>query len=236
MSDLIELPEASPTARAAAASLIAHMRNEYGEKFARQWAHVKADDQIDHWARRLAGYTAGEVRRGLVALSTRPYPPTLPEFLGLCRPPIDAEAAFHEAVAGMQARQRGELGEWSHPAIYWAAVRVSSHDLLANGYAVMRGRWENALRDWLSKGRWADIPMPAVALPAPGAAVTSDDEARRRLKQLGAGGILHSAGSGCDTGWAQRILDREAAGRDRPCIAALRMARRALGVAEEVQA
>ncbi|WP_338618167.1 hypothetical protein [Pigmentiphaga sp. CHJ604] len=227
---------ASPQALAAAAEIVDYMRCEYGGKFVQLWGDISNAKLLEHLALRLAGYTAGEVRRGIQACATRPFPPTIPEFLVLCRPPVEPEAAFHEAVTGMQARKHGELGYWSHPAIYWAAVRIGMHDLLANGYPALKGRWENALRDILGKGRWPEIPMPAVALPAPGAAVTSDEEARRRIAQLGASGVLRSLPNERDISWAQRILDREAAGKDKPSLAALRMARRAMGIAEEVQA
>ena len=56
------------------------------------------------------------------------WPPTLPEFCALCRPPaqtVNHEAAFYEAIRGIEHRQRGEVGQWSNRAIYWAAQDVT---------------------------------------------------------------------------------------------------------------
>ncbi len=153
------------------------------------------------------------------------WPPGLPDFLALCRPAIDPEAAFHEAVAGMTARQRGEKGAWSHPAIYWAAVRIGRADLLANSYATLKPRWENALRDVMGKGEWAEIPdVDPVALPTPGRTLAGREECERRVRELEASGLLRREPTGLDVSWATKILSR----KHKSSPAVEMMARRAL--------
>lgn len=184
---------------------------DYGKKFGDQWAQTDMDTLIAHWSRELAGYTGVELRRGLDALATRDWPPTLPEFKKLCRRPLDATAAYYEAVTGTQARAAGEYGKWSHPAIYWAAMPLS-FELREQPAHHMKTRWEAALNEQMDRGEWPEIPQPMIALPAPGKAKTSREEASQRLRELGATTIVKDHRGGDMRGWVRRVLERGAAG------------------------
>ncbi len=191
--------------------LLHKMLLSYGKKFTDQWGATSTDELVAHWGQELAGYQPIEIQRGLKALETRDWPPTLPEFKKLCRKPLDATAAYYEAVAGVQARANGEYGKWSHPAIYWAAMPLS-FDLREQSYSQVRARWESALNAQLDAGEWAEIPQPMVALPAPGKTKTSREEAAQRLRDLGAAAVVKD-GAGRDAKrWARKILEQEAAG------------------------
>jgi hypothetical protein len=213
--------------------LFERMLLEYGKKFADQWSGANTDALIAHWSRELAGYTGAELKRGVDALSTKDWPPTLPEFKKLCRRPLDAMHAYYEAVAGTQARANGEYGKWSHPAIYWAAMPLS-FDLKEQTYSQIKARWENALTEQLDKGEWPEIPQPMAALPAPGKTKTSRAEAAQRLKELGAMTVVKDFRGGDALGWAKRLLEREAAGE---CLLPIqsRFAREALDIKPDVQ-
>lgn len=179
-----------------------------------------------------------EVARALDSMKGD-WPPSLPEFLALCRPPIDPEQAFYVAVDGMQARQRGEIGNWPHPAIYWAAVRIGQHDMLASGYSGLKGRWTNALQDVMSKGKWQDVPEPVLALAAPGRATTSDAEARQQLARLSAAvadavKTVPTQARNRDLRWAYRILEQDKQPSGRPPAVNVRMAETALRNAGEL--
>lgn len=191
--------------------LFERMLLDYGKKFGDQWAQTDMDTLIAHWARELAGYTGAELKRGLDALATREWPPTLPEFKKLCRRPLDSTTAYYEAVAGVQARAAGKYGKWSHPAVYWAAMPLA-FDLGNQTYSQIKPRWEAALFEQLDKGEWPEIPQPMTALPAPGKTKTSREEAAQRLRELHATGIVKDHRGGDMRGWARRILEREAAG------------------------
>lgn len=207
----------------------------YGARFGQQWAGLTPREIKASWNQRLADFSAAEISRGLEACLGLDWPPTLPEFMRLCRPAISPEAAYHEAVVGMAARARGERGEWSHPAIYWAAVRVTSHDLLSTGWQAIRSRWEAALRDVLAKGRWEPVPDPAPALPAPGQAMLSREQQRQAMEQVksvATGADPEQAGQRRDMkAWARRII-ADPKGRT---AAVVDMAKRALAI-EEVTA
>ena len=169
-----------------AARVIERMQALYGAKFAQQWAEVPAKRLVEIWAEELGDLTGDEIARGLKACRQRPFPPTLPEFMVLCRPPIVAEVAFHEAVHGLGQRRKGERGDWSHPAIFHAAVAVGASDMLSCSFGQLRQRWERALNDQLAKGHWEPVPEGRVALPAPGKTAASDREAARSIQQLAA--------------------------------------------------
>jgi len=212
--------------------LIERMQALYGAQFARQWESVTPERLPEIWAEELAGFAGAEIAAGLTACKTRQWPPTLPEFMTLCRPWLDAEVAFRQAVAGMTARRNGETGHWSHPAVYWAAVRVGTHDLLACGWQTMRKRWETAFAEMLAQGQWRPVPAPAPQLPAPGAASLSRDEANRLAAQVRQmTGETATPGSNVKDhkAWARRILDNPK-GRT---IAVVRMAQQALGLDAE---
>lgn len=191
--------------------LFERMLLDYGKKFSDQWGGADTDTLIAHWSRELAGYSGAELKRGLDALATRDWPPTLPEFKKLCRRPLDETTAYYEAVAGVQARAAGEYGKWSHPAIYWAAMPLA-FDLGSQTFSQIKSRWEAALHQQLDKAEWPEIPQPMIALPPPGKTKTSRAEASQRLRELGATGIVKDAWGNDPKRWARQLLEREAAG------------------------
>jgi hypothetical protein len=205
--------------------LFERMLLEYGKRFGDQWAQADMDKLIAHWATELAGYSGPDLKRGVDALATRDWPPTLPEFKRMCRPPVDPMRAYYEAVAGVQARFAGEHGTWSHPAIYWAAMPMAV-ELREQTFSAVKARWETALAVQLGRGEWEDIPKPMLALTSPGQSTTNSTKAREAIKQL-VGQVVHKPADGNPKGWAQRILDRHAAG-DKITPAQLRMAQDAL--------
>ncbi|NLZ11645.1 MAG: hypothetical protein GX086_09985 [Alcaligenaceae bacterium] len=198
----------------------------FGARFAQQWEGIDPQVMMAEWGQELAGYSGEEIKRGLDACRrmSKGFAPTLPEFMAMCRPPINPEAAFYEAVQGMTDRRRGERGSWSHPAIYHAGVEVGQHDLLNCGYSVLKVRWEKALSNQLAKAQWAEIPEAQVALPAPAKTKTSEAEAQKAMERLGAGDVLNKS---CKDhkAWARRILENPKSKTP----AAVAMAQRALG-------
>lgn len=212
--------------------LLHQMLLSYGKKFTDQWGATNTDELVAHWCGSLAGYTGPELARGLKALETREWPPSLPEFKRMCRPPVDVTAAYYEAVAGVQARASGEYGKWSHPAIYHAAMPLTT-ELQQQTYSQVKARWEAALTEQMDKGEWPEIPQAMVALPAPGKAHTSREEAARRLKEIGAMSVVKDFRGGDALGWAKRILEREAAGEAFSSPIIPRFAREALDIKPE---
>lgn len=163
--------------------LLKFMLGVYGQKFQDQWRGVPPAEMIAVWSMGLAGYTPLEVQRGLAACMTRIWPPTLPEFMLLCRPPIDHEAAFQEAVTQLHLRGEGS-DNWSHPAIYWAAVAFGSWELRQASWDRAKTRWTRILDEQLRKGDLPPVPPRMDVLPAPGKATTSPEKVRELLNGL----------------------------------------------------
>lgn len=226
MSQIVDVP-----AQSLGALVVSEMRLMYGSKFAQQWEGLTPRALRDSWDQKLVGLTEPEVRQALVACLTREWPPTLPEFLRLCRPWLDPEIAFRAAVAGMAARRKGSMGAWPHPSVYWAAVDIGG-DLLSQGWQALRGRWEVAYRAQLARSSWEPVPAPTEALPAPGSTATTPDEGMQQAQQLA--GRMTKGPQGSQRAWAKKILaEQERKGGRRYSLAVLDMARRALGVQVE---
>lgn len=213
-------------------ALFEKMSLAYGRKFSDQWAGVDPDKLKAHWAQELATMSRAEISRGYNALENRDWPPTLPEFKKLCRPPVDALNAYYEALNGLQSRERGEVGTWSHPAIFWASVAVSAHDLKTLPYAQIKQRWEAALDEQMAKGEWSAIPAPMVALPAPGKGKTDREQAARMLAQYKADTVIQKNG---DRAWIGKVLERAKRKDETLPAISLRFAKEALGESHEQQ-
>lgn len=200
-------------ARAWVENLFDRMAGLYGRKLADLWAGTDRETIMRTWGREMARLTGPELKRGVERLVTQDWPPTLPQFVKLCRPPVDFEAAFNEAAAGMQARERGEMGKWSSPAIYWAAMKVGPFEVRTQSYGTLSARWKSALEAIIGGGAYQPIPEPAKSLPAPGKTVLSRENAERMLRDLKATGIFRTDDAGRDPKrWAKKILQRVADG------------------------
>jgi len=209
--------------------------HSYGKRYTDMWGAVEGENLIAHWAHGLRGYTPREIKRGMAALEHKEWPPTLPEFKKMCRPPLDMTEAYHEAIAGLEARARGEMGEWSHPAVYWAAALLSK-DLMMQPYAQMRDRWASALKAQMERSEWADIPQPNRALPAPGEARLSREGAAKMLRELQASGIVKAGPYVIDgKRWARKIIERVATGDATLLKIQIDMAREALAMPATAQ-
>ena len=207
--------------------VVQEMRLLYGAKFAQQWQGLSPRELREAWDKHLADMTEREVRAGLVACLSREWPPSLPEFLKLCRPWMNPEVAFHDAVVGMAARRRGEMGVWFHPAIYWAAVTVGTHDILNATYGHIKGRWDRAFTDEIAKGQWPDVPPVREALPAPGKTLATKEEAETALRKMGAGDVFKPKRD--PKAWARKLLDeQQRKGGRRYSLSVIAMANRAL--------
>jgi len=125
----------------------------YGARFADAWKGCDVTEVKAIWSEEIAAYSVAEIQRGIASLKTREWPPTLPEFLNLCRPKPDPQAAHAEAVQLI-----GRLEGWSDCSVFWAARDIGYHDLKTVPYRDIRGRWCDALdRHWLNR---KPIPAP----------------------------------------------------------------------------
>jgi len=220
----------NPLPHAWAIKLIQRLVMTYGTRFWQAYEGITEAELAQHWAEELASFEGAEIAAGLSACKTRPWPPTLPEFMALCRPWMEPEIAFQQAVKGLMARKQGKRGYWAHPAVYWTAVRIGEHDMLAGNWQTLKTRWEAAFRHLLAQADLLPVPEPAQALPAPGQTRTDRQTAQAQCQK-----IQRMAAQALNTQqadklqWARNILANPK-GRT---LTVIQMARRALGVDDE---
>jgi len=144
------------------------MLTHYGKAFLDKWAVVSAEKLKAMWAEKLAGLSSAELKRGVEALEECVFPPSLSEFRRLCRPPVNYEGLFFEAVRESDRRRRDGSDVWSDAAVFWAAQQMGSA-LRELPYEKLRARWREALdsaRRDVRAGRLADV-VPTAPRPAP---------------------------------------------------------------------
>ena len=177
----------------------------YGNKFLDEYRGLDLQAVKINWANGLGKLTREEIARGVNSLNEHSWPPMLPQFIKLCKVQINPLSAYYEAINGIAARERGEIGEWTHPAIYWAMVQVGAFDLKTQGYALIKGRWESAFEQQMAKGEWSAIPEPMVALSAP-ANTISKAVAEKYIAETQ---VIKKESSGVDhKQWAKLIMQR----------------------------
>ena len=189
-------------------ALFAKMSSYYGNKFADMWRDSSMQAIKGIWAQELLKLSREDFTRGANALLAQEWPPTLPQFIKLCKPSVDAVAAYYQAVNGVIAREHGNMGEWSHPAIFWASVKIGAFDLKHQTYSNIKGRWEAALSEEMAKNAWSAIPEPMIALPAP--APASKEVAEKYIAETQ---VIKNQDSQVDhKRWAKLIMERHKAG------------------------
>jgi len=205
-------------------SLFALMSGTYGSKFADLWRGTDLAAVRRLWGKKLATLSRDELRRGSDALMGRPYPPTLPEFVALCRPGINVDAALYEATQQLRLRAEGK-DEWSNPAIYWAALMVGEFEMLNLSHAALLKRFSAALDTVLAQDQIPKVPeRDRPALPAPGKGSASPERVEAAMREVRA--TRKEPGN---KRWAERIVARDKAG-EKIALGVLRMARTSLGL------
>ncbi len=229
----------APRAKLDGKSALDHLFNRLDGMYPGKWrTYFPSERSIENWKEECQrvfaeeGITPAHLAVGLreCRRQYREWPPSVPQLADACNPPLDPAMAYHEAVAGLEARGKGEVGVWSHPAIFWAATGLS-RDLASQPGQFMKDRWAATLKAQLARGTWEQIPPPRVQLPAPGKSMTGPEDAARELAKLGAMGITKTAASKIDfKGWAKKIVALHAVGDPKIKPFQLKAARAALGL------
>ena len=172
-------------------TVLTRLRAMHGDAFDRRWTGVAIADLRDTWAAGLAGISGQELAAGLRAAAAHRWVPTLPEFAAMCQPWREPQAGFELAQRLMRQRIAGQPADW--PAVWlWSAARRMGGDMLALPWAKAAGRWESAVsaaRRDADAGRLPGtvpefVPGNTLALPRPGQARVTRDDARRVLAGL----------------------------------------------------
>lgn len=184
------------------------MIKRYGALFIDMMSWSEETDYKDvkqAWAEDLAGFTQEELMRGLA--NCKRYcemPPTLPKFMRLCRPPVEYEPMFYEAVRCMARRGTG-LEKWPSKAVYWAAVKIGAFDLKNGSWATLQKRWVSALDEMLGNPELPEIPDRTDYLLPP--------VQRTIIRECGLKAYVESLQeAGSSKAWAEGVFQRYASG------------------------
>lgn len=114
---------------------------------------------------RSRGVPPAAVRAALGPATDLEWPPTLGEYLALCRPAAPTDLA---ALAEAMRWRPGDEFAWSHPAIAAAALDVTHARLHSLDDRQLRALWADVYRQMLERWqRGESMAMPTVrALPA----------------------------------------------------------------------
>lgn len=105
------------------AKIFDHMSGLYGSKFADLWRGTDPATVRRMWAEKLAGFESmpKAIKEALDSLDDKPFPPTLPEFLGLCR---EAGRRHVDAPIRLEHKPTPEEKEKAEEAMKRAAAAV----------------------------------------------------------------------------------------------------------------
>jgi len=181
------------------------MKFQFGKSYYDKWGAIDGKQSMIYWGKELFDLTAQELRRGYEAISHQVFAINVAEFRRLCRPDVDPVVAYYTALNQGERREKGEMGDWPHPAIYWAWAKIGSFDFRNLGYTQLKPRWEAALHEQFAKSKWDGIPDPRLAISAPGKSETNTEEAREQIKKVEALCIPKVAHG---REWAYRLLER----------------------------
>jgi len=169
-----------------------------------------------------------DVRAGLKAAERLKWPPTWGEFLEICKPSVNIDAAIYEAIEQIRLRQQGE-DQWSNAAFYWAAIKVGERDMLGQTFSQIKPLFERALKVVLS-GEVLPVPPRVARLEAPEKTPEQMEQDRLRIDAIArkaytpAKSVREVMGN---IGWARRIVEDNQAGGKVP-LNKLRIAREAI--------
>lgn len=175
-------------------SMMDRLFNRMDGSYPHKWRSAFANQQAiqnwrDAWAEAFdeESLNPAEIKAGIVACrKLYDWPPSLPEFLKACRPSIDCERAFIEAVEQMRKRASGS-DSWSSPVVYWAAASLGS-DLSNSHYGAITKRWAAALDKASARIKSGEltneVPARLEALPAPGRQSISGEQAIANIAML----------------------------------------------------
>lgn len=144
-------------------TLVSALWREMTQNFGHRWTNSYGEsDQGNTWGKGLAGMTATDLGRGIRRCieARMEWPPSLPEFAGLCTPSSkdlglpDTETAYRAACNS----------DWSiHPAVYHAAKKVGTWKLGHEAEAFTRPlfikAWNNVI-EMVRRGEPIDQPAP----------------------------------------------------------------------------
>lgn len=188
-------------------SLMDHLFNRLDGLYPNRWrAAFSSNQAIANWREAWAEafdeerITPQDVAAGIKACRKQyDWPPSLPEFLKSCRPPVDYEALY------ISAAMSASSGIWHNKLAYWATQSAGAFEVRNEPFAKMKTRWTKVVDELIADGELPEIPPRREALPSPGRQSISREEAAKRTAELGV-----KVGKTDPKAWARKILESPA--------------------------
>jgi hypothetical protein len=124
--------------------LFARMAALYGSRFADQWAGINPVDVKKCWSEEIAAYPMRQIAAAVNALTTKNWPPTLPEFLEL----IEAQRPAPNTAAYKPTKSVDAV-DTQAPDVLAAKGRCMAS--IARGFSAPTPAWA-----YRAKRRWLD--------------------------------------------------------------------------------
>lgn len=193
-------------------TLFEKMTTFYGSRFLDMWRGTDMALVRRMWAVELSQLSNAELKRGSSTLISRQFPPTLPEFVLLCRPKINLDAALDEALAQMGNRANGKQDVWTDPAFYWAAAKIGYWDMQQLSRDALLKRFSAALDD-VRRGTVSPVPpvlMQLVAPSDPAVDRATAEASQAKVKAHCAAWVRKATSGAARDGlhWAYRIAEK----------------------------
>lgn len=172
-------------------SAIDRLYSRFASMYMHKWSsHFTTPDIVSDWKKAWSsalinsGITFQMALEGIERCRAEypTWPPTEGQFIALCKPPLDYEQAFHDALRQLNKRHMNNPAEpdyWPQPALYWAAVDFGQYELRQASYSQVAARWKKLLDKRLGSD-CPDVPpfVPQLAAPprdASGKAISSTE-------------------------------------------------------------
>lgn len=140
----------------------------FARAFGAKWRSTFEDPQAPVvWERKLRsmGFDASQIRAGIGPATNLEFPPSLGEFMALCRPSAPGlDAALREAMRWDPAHEFA----WSHPAVGATAAEVGHWRMHTSDDRQLRQLFGGIYAQMLERARRGerlDIPVVRAALP-----------------------------------------------------------------------
>lgn len=168
--------------------MFSKFEDRFGTLWHQRYAGIPITRVMDTWCEDLADLTPAQIKNGVDGTRNLKFPPTLAEFRELClKSNVDPYMAYEEAIRQMHKRHTDGSDVWSHPAIYWSAVRIGDFDMRNSTWESIKRRWTGYLQEELAKATIDPVPPPRVALVAPGKTTITAEQAKAncaRIKEM----------------------------------------------------
>lgn len=109
--------------------IFTYMSGLYGSKFSDLWRGSDLNTVKQLWAEKLGGFEPipGAIKEALDALDGKPFPPTLPEFLELCRESARRQTAQKPMLEHKPTPEEIKRGQEAASKLYTALSQKNDH-------------------------------------------------------------------------------------------------------------